>query len=70
MPHLMCRSCGTALYSAAREADLIDPDCPACGASCDPMRGGLDADRWLDDGGSFGLTAAASAPQGLTSGWA
>jgi hypothetical protein len=97
MPEFMCESCGTRLYSAARSADLIDPDCPACGASADPIQAPhagrvrltalrtpraapigmaptghqrvadrfgafmergraaqtrLDAERWLDDGGS------------------
>lgn len=33
MPHFICESCATPLYSAARPANLIDPDCPTCGAS-------------------------------------
>jgi predicted RNA-binding Zn-ribbon protein involved in translation (DUF1610 family) len=33
MPQSICSSCKTDLYSAARTADLVDPRCPACGAS-------------------------------------
>jgi hypothetical protein len=33
-----CQSCGARHHSAARNADLIDPACPACGASSDPGR--------------------------------
>jgi hypothetical protein len=33
MPHLICESCGTGLFSAARPASLIDSSCPTCGAA-------------------------------------
>lgn len=39
MPQSTCPSCTADLYSAARTADLIDPRCPACGASFERARG-------------------------------
>lgn len=33
MPQSICSSCRTNLYSAARTTDLLDPRCPACGAT-------------------------------------
>jgi hypothetical protein len=96
MPHYSCESCKTRLYSAARQANLIDPRCASCGVSADHSRSAatrarapapirreasadhkrivdrfaafmargrpdevarLDAERWLDDGGSFSSEA-------------
>lgn len=57
MPHFICDSCGTRLYSAARPANLIDPGCPACGASFEVQR---QVERRYDDGGSLSPTLAAA----------
>ena len=56
MPQFKCSACRAGLYSAAATTDLIDPRCPSCG-SHEVAR--LDAERWLDDGGSFSSAAVA-----------
>jgi hypothetical protein len=67
MPPFECAACEAGLYSAGRPADLAGDLCPSCGFPLEPAVGPaelvafrsiiaqarLDAERWVDDGGSF-----------------
>jgi hypothetical protein len=71
MPQFDCAACEAGLYSAARPADLSGDLCPSCGFPLGPAgdpaelvgfrsilaQSRLDAERWVDDGGSFQVEA-------------